>query len=171
MNSGISWSICDFEVFFLHEPEIHLFNPRSFHSVIENITRQCGKIGKYSNENTQWNYNPGCNVMKQCNILVLVFSIVWVNNFFLWGHTFITSAQNNQFLIPPSPPAPSIRKNEQYIYCLKITESANTWQISRFLPHFCLDVINVWSLITLHKKWSFPLRISCGFGDIYWRNT
>ena len=30
-------------------------------------------------------------------------------------------------------PKPSIRKNEQWIYCLKTAESANTWQILR--PH------------------------------------
>ena len=37
-----------------------------------------------------------------------------------------------------------------------------------------------WQKLTMHKKWSFPLRISsvnvtksagiCGFGHIYWRN-
>ena len=43
-----------------------------------------------------------------------------------------------------------------------------------------VDALGNYSVIILHKKWSFPLRISsvnvaksaenCGFGHIYWRN-
>ena len=52
---------------------------------------------------------------------------------------------------------------------------------NRVAKWFFLKISNVtFELLTLHKKWSFPLRISsvnvtkstdsCGFGHIYWRN-
>ena len=44
------------------------------------------------------------------------------------GHPFMTYTKNDQF---SQPPTPTIYKSEQYIYCLKTTDSANKWQISR----------------------------------------
>ena len=45
---------------------------------------------------------------------------------------------------------------------------------------YTLTIVYVSRHVTLHKKWSFPLKISsvnvtksaisCGFGHIYWRN-
>ena len=64
------------------------------------------------------------------------------------GHTFMTFTKKDKFCYPtPLPPYP-LRKNEQFIYCLKIIESGNTWQISR-LP-FRVDFISVWFLTSIN---------------------
>ena len=50
------------------------------------------------------------------------------------GHTFMTSTNKDQFCdisTPSTPTLLSIHKNEQYIYCLKPKESANTSLILR----------------------------------------
>ena len=47
-------------------------------------------------------------------------------------HTFITSSKNDQIF---DLLAPTIRKNEQWIYYLKTIESAKAWQISGPSPH------------------------------------
>ena len=56
-------------------------------------------------------------------------------------------------------PILTIRKNKQKIYCLKIIEPVNTWQISSSPTPFRVDVINVWYLISptlknCNNKWT-----------------
>ena len=52
------------------------------------------------------------------------------------------------------PPSPFIRKNEQYVYCLKTIESTDTWEISS--PPQALFMWTSWMYgfkILLDKSW------------------
>ena len=69
---------------------------------------------------------------------------------------------------------------EKVFYCVtKIYNLATIHGKMAALQHF-LNFLRNSTLFAIHKKWSFPLRISsvdvikyagnCGFGHIYWRN-
>ena len=64
--------------------------------------------------------------------------------------------------------------------CLRPDSAPFHWGHNSFEQKFNSEVIPAGNTHQLHKKWSFPLRISpvnvtkyavsCGFGYIYWRN-
>ena len=71
----------------------------------------------------------GGSVVKFIIFVYKVFTfIIEVTISLVKVHPFITFTKNDQLF---NPTTPTIYTNKQNIYCLKITESANKWQISR----------------------------------------